>query len=160
MNIIEVQRALRSLKDFEVVAEFSVGGFEWLSFSRKYTGKLVVISSQKTTIVDCNTGQIKECDVDYDEEELVAFCEDLPDEELSIAGQYGGELPLLSGKGEEINVFTDENHIMSIVFSQDGAEDVLIYNSYAAYVFGFSYDGDYFVVANDGGVSILKRVKM
>ena len=157
MNIIEVQKALGTLKDFEIVTEFSVGGLEWISFSKENKGKLLVISSQKITVVDCDNGQIKECSADYDEEELVAYCEEFPSEELSLSGQYGGELPSSSGKGEKISASTDENHIVTIIFSQAGAEDVMIYNSYAAYVYGFSYDGDYFVLADDGGIIILKR---
>ena len=70
MNVIEVQKALGSLKDFEIVTAFSVGGLEWIAFSKENKGKLLVISSQKTTVVDCDNGQIKECSADYDEEEL------------------------------------------------------------------------------------------
>lgn len=115
MNIMECFEAYQKIEGWKVIADFSVGGFEWLGFSKKMPNKLICISSQKTTLVDCENGKIESCDAVYDEEELLAICEQLPDEQIAIAGQYG------------------------------------------AYICGFSYDGNYFVLANDGGVTILKR---
>ena len=60
------------------------------SFSKNQPGNMIVISSQRTTIIDCNNGEIKDCNIVFDENELIAYCDKLPDEELCIAGQYGG----------------------------------------------------------------------
>ena len=46
---------------------------------------MIIISSQKTTILDCDNGKIENCMIDYDEEELIAICDKLPDEQILIA---------------------------------------------------------------------------
>lgn len=56
----------------EIGNKFSVGGFEWLGFSKEISNKMIIISSQKTTILDCNNGKIENCMIDYDEDELIA----------------------------------------------------------------------------------------
>lgn len=116
MNSIESLEALKKIDDWDIITNFSVGGFEWLGFSKEEPNKLICISSQKTTILNCDDGKLEECDVDYDEEEIIAICNQLPNEQISIAGQYGGRLPILSGKGERVVIYTTEEHIMTITF--------------------------------------------
>lgn len=157
MTAIDTANACKSINGWKISASFSVGGFEWLAFSKEQPGKMIIISSQKTTIVDCNNGKIVECNIAFDETELIAYCDRLPDEKLSIAGEYGGTLPSISGKGEKIIINTTDDHIMRIVFVKNMISRTLIYHSYNAYICGFSYDGDYFVLADDGGILILKR---
>lgn len=98
MNIKECLEAYKKIEGWSIVANFSVGGFEWLGFSKEKTNKLICISSQKSTLVDCENGKIEECNVVYDEKEFLAICEQLPNEQIAIAGEYGGNLPATSCK--------------------------------------------------------------
>ena len=157
MSSTDVYNACNSIKNWSVTASFSVGGFEWLAFSKESRGKMIVISSQRTTVVDCNTGTVEDCGIVFDEKELLAYCDRLPDEELHIAGQYGGRLPLVSAKGESVVVRTNDAHMMKIHFVSGLFQRKLIYDCYDAYVCGFSCDGDYFVLADDSGILIMRR---
>lgn len=159
MNEIECIEAYKKVNGWELVTSFSVGGFEWLGFSKEKPNKMICISSQKTTILNCDSGEIEECDADYDEQELIAICDLLPKEQITIVGQYGGELPLTSGKGEQVIIQKSKEHIMTITFVAIDGGETIIYHSYSAYICGFSYDGNYFVLANDGGIVVIKRCK-
>ena len=68
MNYDESIRACQHIDGWKFVTSFSVGGFEWLGFSKKISNKMIIISSQKTTILDCDNGKIENCMIDYDEE--------------------------------------------------------------------------------------------
>ncbi|MBR1736105.1 MAG: hypothetical protein IJ736_03680 [Firmicutes bacterium] len=157
MTSIETYNVCKGIKGWEITANFSVGGFEWLGFSKVSPEKMIVISEQRTTLVDCNDGSVEDCEIVFDEQDLTAFCDRLPDEELDIVGQYGGELPQISGKGEKVFISTNDKHIMQIVFVGDDLSETLIYHSYDAYLCGFGHDGNYFVLADDGGILIMKR---
>lgn len=69
------------------VAEFSVGGLMWVGFSKRQPYRLLCISSQYTSLVDCNTGDIAECDAECDEESCVALTFYLPDEVIDFSGK-------------------------------------------------------------------------
>ena len=157
MSIEDCIDAYKNIDGWEMVASFSVGGFEWLGFPEKESNKMICISSQKTTIVNCDNGEIKDCVAEYDEEELVAICDAFPNEEIKIAGQYGGKLPLISACGDEIIIQKTKDSIMTITFFDSKGKETVIYNNYSAYVYGFSCNGNYFVIADDGGINILKR---
>ena len=157
MSSTDVYNACKDIKNWEITANFSVGGFEWLAFSKEQHGKMIIISAQRTTIVDCNNGNIEDCNIAFDENELIAYCDKLSDEELSIVGEYGGSIPHTTSKGEKIIIKTSDEHIMKIYFVNGLLSRKLIYDCYDAYLCGFSYDGDYFVLADDGGILILKR---
>ena len=102
MTFDESINACKNIDDWKFVTSFSVGGFEWAGFSKENPNKLIIISSQKTTILDCDNGKLENCIVDYDEEELIAFCDKLPSEAILIAGQYGGKFPEVTNQGERI----------------------------------------------------------
>lgn len=90
---------------------------------------MICISSQKTPLVDCENGKIEECDSIYDEENPFAICKKLPDEQIEIAGQYGGKLSVTSGKGEQVSIQEKEEHIMKVIFvSPQGKESVIFWN--------------------------------
>ena len=59
-----------------------VGGFLWLGFSETEPWKMLCISSDKTTIFDCDSGTVTETDCAYDEDALFTLCEDLNDEQF------------------------------------------------------------------------------
>lgn len=159
MNITECLKAYQKIEGWKVIADFAVGGFEWLGFSKEKPNKLICISSQKTTLVDCEDGKIEECEVVYDDEELLAICEQLPNEQIATAGQYGGKMPTTSGKGEQVVIQETKEYIMTVTFISSQGKETVIYWNYSAYICGFSYDGNYFVLADDCGVIVIKRCK-
>lgn len=146
------------LADWKLVREVVVGGLEWVGFSKVNTRKLICISSQKTTIIDCFSGEILECNCEYDEEATIAYCDELPDEEISIAGYYGGKLPDSSAQGDNVSI-NKENSITTVLFSSVQGNKSVIFHDYGFYTCGFSYDGKYFVFAQDAGVTVLIKAK-
>lgn len=59
---------ISKLTKWKCVKELAVGGLEWVGFSKTYHNQLLCISSQNTTLIDCNNGTVNECDCEYDEE--------------------------------------------------------------------------------------------
>lgn len=47
MTFDESINACKNIDDWKFVTSFSVGGFEWASFSKENPNKLIIISSQK-----------------------------------------------------------------------------------------------------------------
>lgn len=151
------------LNEWDVSIEKVVGGFIRLGFSRDNPERMLCISSDKATIFDCQKGTITTVECDYDEGELIAIVNGL-NEEISIAGQYGGSLPSESGYVEKVTSVTKDvfEYGMNLVresvsfWTKKGTEQ-LIYDGYKPYIYGFSYDGNYFVFADDAGITVLKR---
>jgi hypothetical protein len=156
MNREEMLGAIKKIQGWKIAADFSVGGLEWIAFSKRCPSMLVVISSQKSTMVDGKTGKIKDCEVEYDEEALLAYCDGLPDEELKLAGQYGGKLRDRTARGEYVDVETDENFETTIDFVSE-KQRIRIFQNYGFYTCGFGYDDNGFVLAYDGGIILLQR---
>ncbi len=154
MNDLETIDSINNLKDWKITAHFSVGGFEWLGFSESQPNKMVVISAQKNTIVDCDNGEIEECEIDYDEQDRIAVCEKIPNEFIRIAGQFGGELPVCSNHGEKIRVETKDN-ITTVIFTDDCGNEIILFDNYGYYICGFNYN--YFVLSDDGGIIVAKK---
>ncbi len=146
----------KKLADWELVKEVVVGGLEWVGFSKINARKLLCISSQKTTIIDCFSGEIFECSCEYDEEAAIAYCDELPNEEISIAGYYGGKLPDSSVQEDSVSV-NKEDLITTVLFSSAQGNKSMIFRNYGFYTCGFSNDGKYFVFAQDAGVTVLRR---
>lgn len=157
MTFSESINVCQNIDGWEFVTSFSVGGFEWLGFSKENPNKIIIISSHKTTILDCDNGKLENCMIDYDEEELIAICDKLPDEQILLAGQYGGRLPVTTNKGEQVLIQETNEHIMTITFILNQGKKIKVYENYGAYICGFSYDGNYFVIASDGGIIVVKR---
>lgn len=68
------------------------------------------------TILDCNNGKLENCIIEYDEEEIIALCDKLPNEQILIAGQYGGELPEIIKQGEQFFIQEISEHIRTVTF--------------------------------------------
>ena len=152
------------LKGWKISLEKVVGGFLWLGFSKIMPELMLCISSDKTTVFDCSSGTVTDTECEYDEDELIALCSDLKDEQVDIAGQYGGTLPKQSPQGDKVisesrKVFEYGKDLVreKVTFiTKDGCEQE-IYEGYTPYIYGFSNDGSYFVFADDAGLTILKR---
>jgi len=166
MSIQKQKEAIKQLKGWRLISSFSVGGFEYFGLTKQHPNKVMIISSQKTTILDCDTGLLEECEADYDEENLIAYCDSLPDC-FSIMGKYGGELSKQTDQGDYVDIkligsqiFSGRKlYIQQISFIDKYDNGIVIYRGYPVYICGFGFDGDYFLFADDGGVYVLKRDK-
>ena len=116
MTFDESINACKKIDGWKFVTSFSVGGLEWLGFSKESLNKMIIISSQKSTILDCSNGKLEDCTIGYDEEELIALCDKLSNEQISIAGQYGGELPEITKQGEQVLIQETNEHIKIVTF--------------------------------------------
>ena len=150
--------AVDRLTNWECVKEFSVGGLEWICFSKEYYNKLLCISSQKCTLVDCKTGIIDECDCEYDELTHTALCSLLPNEVINISGQYGGKISHSTQKNDKVRIEILADNQTAVYFANDSQFETVIFENYGFYTCGFSYDGKYFVFAQDAGITLLRRV--
>lgn len=145
------------------IAEFSVGGLLYIGFSNKWSNKLLCISSQYSSLLNCDNGEMTECEADYDEESFTAICSDLPNETVCIYGPFGGKPILNTDKNEKINILCfKEKHgnktlIRTRVFFQTSMNEVEIFNDYGFYTCSFSLCGNYFVFSQDTGITVLKR---
>lgn len=157
MTFDESINACKNIYGWEFVTSFSIGGFEWMGFSKESLNKMIIISSQKSTILDCNNGKLENCIIEYDEEELIAICDKLLNEQILIAGQYGGELPETTKQGEQVLIQETSEHIRTVTFIYNQDKKIKIFESYGLYICGFSYDGNYFMIVADAGIIVLKR---
>ena len=94
-----VQRIPVGIPDGWEKTTYAVGGLMYIGFSNVRTEKLVVISSQGQSVIDCKTGSKTYCTENYDEGDLIALAEELGDEIVPIAGEGGGGLRRYSNDG-------------------------------------------------------------
>ncbi|MCM1193060.1 MAG: hypothetical protein NC123_01955 [Butyrivibrio sp.] len=153
-----MQITVDGLTNWECVGELSVGGLEWVGFSKEHCNKLLCISSQRCTLMDCKTGIIDECDCEYDEVTHTALCSLLPDDVIYISGQYGGKILHSTQKRDKVRIEIHADNRTSVYFANDSQFETIIFNDYGFYTCGFSYDGEYFVFAQDAGITLLRRV--
>lgn len=166
MNNIQMCEMLKKLNEWEFVDAFSVGGFEYMGFSGVSPNKLIIISSQKETVFDCDNKSMSEIEIDIDEKEYFAICDIFPDEIIPIASYWGGSLPHKTVQGDYIEMKYYGDHVTSsgkklrfqkiYLIDKSGCRN-LIYDNYPCYVCGFSSDGKNFALADDGGVVIIRR---
>lgn len=134
---------------YKKIYEISIGGFLYLAFLPDAYHEILCISSDYMSIIDSENGQVTPIDGDYDEVELVAMCEGC-DSPISIAGQYGGSLPLDNGEDIRVTMEKDQSGkypILTIFWEKDKETRVQIYKGYLPYIFGFSPDGEYYAYA-------------
>lgn len=146
-------------RGYKKIFEISIGGFLYLAFLPDAYHEILCISSDYMSIIDSENGQVTPIDGDYDEVELVAMCEGC-DSPISIAGQYGGSLPLDNGEDIRVTMEKDKSGkypILTIFWEKDKETRVQIYKGYLPYIFGFSPDGEYYAYADDGGLTVLKK---
>ena len=146
-------------RGYKKIFEISIGGFLYLAFLPDAYHKILCISSDYMSIIDSENRQVTPIDGDYDEVELVAMCEGC-DSPISIAGQYGGSLPLDNGEDIRVTMEKDQSGkypILTIFWEKDKETRVQIYKGYLPYIFGFSPDGEYYAYADDGGLTVLKK---
>ena len=135
---------------YKKVYNISIGGFLYLAFLPEAYYKILCISSEYMSIIDCENDQVTPVDGDYE------GC----DSPISIAGQYGGSLPLDNGEDIRVTMEKDQSGkypILTIFWEKDKETRAQIYKGYLPYIFGFSPDGEYYAYADDGGLTVLKK---
>ena len=165
LNCDQVCEALSGIRGWEFVRSFTVGGFEYMGFVESESNKLLIISGQKDTIFDCEDKSITEAGVVIDEKSYEVICDMFPNEYISIAGSYGGSIPKETLQGEKVEITLHDPHVISgkelilqqIDFIDAEGNRTKIFDSYPCYVCGFSHDGRYFALADDGGIYIIRR---
>ena len=155
---------------------FSVGGFEYFGFAET-SSVLFIASSQGRGLVDMATGEriARDYSTDYEINGTFLTCKGfdvLEDEKIKLAGKYGGSmLPVSNIYGESIvmvaplypcvdlifqppfeSCFVKQGHFSNIT----NENCVRIYRGFL-YCYGFSFCGNYFVVADDGGIDYWER---
>ena len=95
---------------YKKIYNISIGGFLYLAFLPGAYYKILCISSEYMSIIDSENNQVTPIDGDYDETELIAMYEGC-ESPISIAGQYGGSLPLDNGE-RSIWKVSDFNHFL------------------------------------------------
>ena len=155
---------------------FSVGGLEYFGFSET-SSVLFIASAQGRGLVDMASGKkiARDSSMDYEINEVNLTCDGfdvLQGEKIKLAGKYGGSmLPVSNAHGERIVMVSPLYPCVDLIF-QPPFEDcfvrpgcfpnitnencVRIYRGFL-YCYGFSFCGNYFVVADDGGFEYWER---
>lgn len=143
---------------------FAVGGLMYIGFSNIQTEKLVVISSQRQSIIDCKTGEKVYCGENYDELDLTAQAELLSDEVISIAGEGGGGLRRVSAAGDGLDLAAPFWPREQIIFMpryaswyQHPEQCTVLVDDYKVLACGFSRCGNYMAVGTSSGLHIFRR---
>lgn len=144
---------------------FAVGGLMYLGFSAVQTEKLVVISSQRQSIIDCRTWEKVYCTENYDERDLIAGAEPLGDELIPIAGEGGGGLRRLSPAGDGLGraaPFWPREQVIFMprytIWQQHPEACTVIFDDYEPLAFGFSRCGNYMAVGTSSEVDIFRWI--
>ncbi len=143
---------------------FAVGGLMYIGFSDVSTEKLVVISSQGQSIINCRTGEKTYCEENYDEGNLIAYAEELVDEAIPIAGEVGGGLSRYSKDGNILGAVAPAWPMEQIVFMpnydswhQNPDKCTILFEDYEIRAFGFSKCGNYMAVCNSHTLDIFRK---
>ena len=136
----------------------------YIGFSNVQTEKLVVISSQRQSVIDCRTREKVYCEENFDELDLFACAEPLRDELVPIAGEGGGGLRQYSPVGDILDRAAPFWPREQIIFMprypswyQCPEACTVIFDDYAPLAFGFSKCGNYMAAATSSEVNIFQR---
>ena len=144
---------------------YAVGGLMYLGFSNVRTEKLVVISSQRQSIIDCKTGSKTYCTETDDEDDLIALAEELGDESVPIAGDGGGGLRRFSKDGNTLMPVAPFWPMVKIIFmpnytlyTLNPEKCTVIFEDYEIKAFGFSKCGNYIAVGTSDTLEIFRKI--
>ena len=153
---------------------FAVGGLSEVGFSKKQPELLLVVSSQGRGAIDCS--KLELIDRDYNDDfdwinyqELWAIgIGKLEGEKIMVGGLHGGGLPNYNGFGDGIQYMATEWPIIDLIFEpksksvfneSTGKDCFKIFHDYELRNYGFSYDGQYFIIATSSEVNVFKKEK-
>lgn len=149
--------------ELETVLDITVGGLLYIGFSEIQTNKLICISSQKETLIDCDTGKISSGGIEYDESDLIACAEELGEEVVHLAGICGGGLRRC-GYGDSLDLTAMQYPESQLIYSSswksfwmDPEDSSIIYEGYEIRAYGFSRCGRYIAVADSGELLVLRK---
>ena len=144
---------------------YAVGGLTYLGFSNVHTEKLVVVSSQRQSIIDCKTGNKTYCTENYDEDDLIALAEELGDEIVPIAGDGGGGLRRFSKDGNTLVPAAPFWPMVKIIFmpqytlyTLNPEKCTIIFEDYEIKAFGFSKCGNYIAVGTSDTLDSFRKI--
>ena len=142
----------------------AVGGLMYVGFSEIYTEKLICISSQGQSVINCETLKKTYCEENFDEYNLIAYAKELGDEQIRIAGDGGGGLRHYSNDGnilEKIAPFWPKEQIIFMPnfhsWHSTPKECHIIFDDYNIKAYGFSKCGKYFVAATSSDLTIFRK---
>lgn len=149
---------------------FSISGFEYFGFDES-SDLLLVVSSGGRGIIDLAKAEkiSRDYSDDFDLDETLLICKGfdvLEDKSIKLAGKYGGSILPISNKfGDSLQRVSPLYPCEDIIY-QPAFEDCLIeghnkncvriYRGFL-YCYGFSFSGNYFVIADDGGILFWER---
>jgi hypothetical protein len=154
---------------------FAVGGLTEVGFSKLYPELLLIISSQGRGLFDCSKLELIERDKDssydwFNTYELYSMgIGKTKSEKIKVGGLSGGGLSYQNKYGESIEYLATEWPIIDLIFEPknkyiyqncDSVNCYRIFHDYELRAYGFSYDGEYFVVASSSYVNIYRREKI
>lgn len=152
----------------------SVGGLESVGFDR-HSDNLLIVSSQGRGVVNCLTGEktARDYNDDWDFEKYYRYLEvqgigDLARKNISMAGLYGGGLPIWTEDGWELySIILNWPEEMIILVEPDSSlygsicnrsdNFVLIEKDAHIRAYGFSYTNKSFIIATTSDVIIYSR---
>lgn len=144
--------------------DFAVGGLLYIGFSEINTEKLICISSQKQSVINCKTGNKKYCDENYDEDDLITCTEETADEIIRLAGIGGGGMRHCSKEGNLLKAvapFWPREQILFVPgftsWVASPEKCTIIFEDYEIRAFGFSKCGNYFAVCSSDTLSIYRK---
>lgn len=150
--------------DWDTSLDIAVGGLMYVGFSEVKTEKLICISSQKQSVIDCKTGDIVFEKENYDENNLIAISRNLENEIIYITGIGGGGLRHYNKNGDVLDIISPYYPEQQIVFMPrfnswtiSPNKCNIIFNDYEIKSFGFSKCGNYIVVATSSNLKILRK---
>lgn len=153
---------------------FEIGGLSEIGFSKQHPNLLLVISSQGRGIIDCERSELIKRDYDtnwdwIDSYELIAQgIGILSNEKIFVSGLHGGGLPVMNKNGDHLLFMGTEWPIIDIIFEPNfrsiykenqATECFRVFHDYELRAYGFSYDGETFVVATSSEISIYRKEK-
>lgn len=169
-NILEQIPSVKSPVGWTYKGCINIGGFEYFGFDES-SDLLLVVSHNGRGIIDLAKAEkiARDYSEDFHLDETLLICEGfdiLKDKTIKLAGKYGGSiLPVHSQFGDSLRrvspLFPCEDIIYQPAFEDCFVEGhnkncVRIYRGFL-YCYGFSYSGNYFVIADDSGVSFWER---
>lgn len=144
---------------------FAVGGLMYVGFSNVETEKLVVISSQGQSVINCWTREKVYCPECYDGLNLTACAEPLGDELIPIAGEGGGGLRKSSPAGDFLDIAAPFWPKEQVIFMpqytswyQKPEVCTVLFEDYAVLAYGFSKCGRYIVIGTSSDLHIYRRI--
>ncbi|AWA31054.1 hypothetical protein HYN48_13705 [Flavobacterium magnum] len=153
---------------------FAVGGLSEVGFSKFYPELLLIVSSQGRGIIDCAKFELIERDNNTDWNWIDSYnlwamgIGKLSEEKIIVSGLHGGGLPFSNNEGDCIQFMATNWPIIDLIFEpndksifnvEEAGECYRIFNDYELRAYGFSYNGQYFVIATNSEINIYRKNK-